>query len=344
MKMIKSLKLKNFGSVPELQKDDFQNLNLIIGENGTGKTFMLKSMYSALRAVENYRRGDDNKSFNDLLSEMLRWTYQVEKIGDIVSKSSEKKQSSETLNFEMFINENKVEYSFKGTTKTRINNAKCDEQPCYGNSVYIPAKEILSLINVILKSRDVDKSFGYDDTYYDLAKAINISSISISYKYSEINKKINGLMGGKVEFDSESQKWIFNANGKQKLSINITSEGIKKLAIIDRLLKSGYIDENSVIFIDEIESSLHPKTISELLDIIEILSFDFGMQFFISSHSYFVIKKMYLIALKRKKTLPCISLQKNKAEYFDMLDGMPNNSIIDESIRLYEEEINEVVG
>ena len=62
-------------------------------------------------------------------------------------------------------------------------------------------------------------------------------------------------------------------------------------------------------------------------------------------HLYFVIKKLYLNALKRKVSIPCISLSQNgNAQYFDMLNGMPENSIINESVRLYEEEINEVLG
>ena len=44
-----------------------------------------------------------------------------------------------------------------------------------GNSVFIPAKEVLSLFSVILKSREIDKSFGFDDTYYDLVKALRIA-------------------------------------------------------------------------------------------------------------------------------------------------------------------------
>ena len=70
-----------------------------------------------------------------------------------------------------------------------------------------------------------------------------------------------------------------------------------------------------------------------------------GIQIFIASHSYFVIKKLYLNALKRKSSIPCISMSKeNGIQYYDLLDGMPDNSIINESVRLYEEEINEVLG
>lgn len=83
---IEELQLKNFGMIENFNCNQFSNINLIIGENGTGKTFLLKALYSAVKALEEYKRGDDITPINDILSEKLRWTFQVEKLGDIVSK------------------------------------------------------------------------------------------------------------------------------------------------------------------------------------------------------------------------------------------------------------------
>ena len=85
---IEELQLKNFGMIENFNCNQFSNINLIIGENGTGKTFLLKALYSAVKALEEYKRGDDITPINDILSEKLRWTFQVEKLGDIVSKSA----------------------------------------------------------------------------------------------------------------------------------------------------------------------------------------------------------------------------------------------------------------
>ncbi len=124
--------------------------------------------------------------------------------------------------------------------------------------------------------------------------------------------------------------------------VNHTLDTPRRLTCVSRPRRFG---KSFVVFIDEIESALHPTAISEFLDIIDRIASDMGIQFFIASHSYFVIKKLYLIALKRKQSIPCISLSKDKGvQYFDMLEGMPENSIINESIRLYEEEIEEVLG
>ncbi|MFK5970006.1 MAG: hypothetical protein QM487_07820 [Candidatus Marithrix sp.] len=40
------------------------------------------------------------------------------------------------------------------------------------NSIFIPAKEVLSLFSIIKKSRLIDKTFGFDDTYLDLVIAL----------------------------------------------------------------------------------------------------------------------------------------------------------------------------
>ena len=113
---------------------------------------------------------------------------------------------------------------------------------------------------------------------------------------------------------------------------------------MERLLANGYLNTNSIIFIDEIESALHPKAVCQFLDMIDNIANEMGIQVFITSHSYFVIKKLFLIALKKENTVKCISLNKGtEAQICDLYDGMPNNSIIDTSIQLYEQEIEEVL-
>lgn len=338
--MIQKVTIENLGIIDEIKFDKLQNINLIIGENGTGKSFLLKSLYSAMKTVEEYRRGEDIRSTSDILSERLRWCFQTEKLGDIV-----KKGSSLPLKFEMQWNDQIFSYGFTEKTMAKVLNVTNEIEPLNSNSIFIPAKEVLSLFNIILKSREIDKVFGFDDTYYDLVKALRIApQRGKNYKvFSKSRKTLEDIIGGRVEFDDSTNKWYYR-KGKQKFSIGATSEGVKKIAILDRLLGNGYLTKSSVIFIDEIESALHPTAISDFLDIIDIIAFDMGIQVFIASHSYFVIKKLYLNALKRKKSISCISLSKGEPQYYDLLDGMPENSIINESVRLYEEEIKEVLG
>jgi AAA15 family ATPase/GTPase len=338
---IDKLQLKNFGMLEEFRCDQFSNINLIIGENGTGKTFLLKALYSAVKSLEEYKRGDDISPINDILSEKLRWTFQVEKLGDLVSKAAD-----EGLDFQMKMDKLSLNYQFSKSAASKVGTVDPIVSGKEGNSIFIPAKEVLSLFSVILKSREIDKAFGFDDTYYDLAKALRIApSRGKNYAvFADSRKVVGNVIDGKVDYDENSGKWYYKNKKNQKFSIGATSEGVKKIAIMDRLLANGYLNGNSIIFIDEIESALHPKAVCQFLDMIDNIANEMGLQVFITSHSYFVIKKLFLIALKKEHTVTCISLNKGKEEQIcDLHDGMPDNSIIDTSIQLYEQEIEEVL-
>lgn len=336
---ITSAAIKNYGMLNSFSCNDFSNINLIIGENGTGKTFLLKSLYSAVRTIEDYKRGDDIRPVGEVLSEKLRWTFQVDKLGDLVDKSS-----NEPLSFSMKLDGDKIGYQFSSSAVSKIVDVTAPEDRRSSNSIFLPAKEVLSLYSVILKSREVDRSFGFDDTYYDLVKALRISPRrGKNYTvFADARKMLVDVIGGKVQFEEDTGKWSFKNNRQQKFSIGATAEGIKKISIIDRLLANGYLDNHSIIFIDEIESALHPEAVCQLLDMVDSLADKMGIQFFISSHSYFVIKKMALMAKNKKDYIKCISLDEGMAPHIcDLSEGMPENSIIDTSIALYEQYIEQ---
>lgn len=333
--------LKNFGIIEQFYNEQFSNINLVIGENGTGKTFLLKALYSAVRSMEEYKRGDDIKTINEIVSEKLRWTFQVDKLGDMVSRSADG-----GLNLDIQFGSGNFCYQFTQSAASKVGCVSVPEKGKIGNSIFIPAKEVLSLYSVILKSREVDQVFGFDDTYYDLAKALRITpSRGKNYTvFANSRKIVSNVIDGKVDYDDGSGKWYYKNKKNQKFAIGAVSEGVKKIAIMDRLLANGYLDTNSAIFIDEIESALHPKEVCQFLDMIAMIAEQMGLQVFITSHSYFVIKKLYLIALKKAHFVSCISLHKGQpAKICDLHDGMPQNTIIDTSIQLYEQEIEEVL-
>ena len=145
------------------------------------------------------------------------------------------------------------------------------------------------------------------------------------------------MFAGKVEYDTRSNRWIFR-KGNQRFPIGVTAEGIKKIAILDTLLGNRYLTQNSIVFIDEPEAALHPQALMTLLDIVAALA-ERGIQFFMASHSYFVVKKLFLIAQEKQISIPILAAQDGKWRSNDLLDGIPHNKIIDESIHLYEEEV-----
>lgn len=335
--MINNVRIKNFGPIQDFNWDKLGQINVILGENGSGKTIILKAIYSALKAFEMHKRGDEKRDIADLLQEKLYWTFQVDKIGDLVTRGSDS-----PLLFNMISDFGRLRYSFGKDTEKRIRDIEPEGVRVNTNSIFFPAKEVLTNYSFILHSRDVEQSFGYDDTYYDLAVALRAQTTrGRNYdQFSEVRGSLSEMINGYVDLNEATNRWVYS-RGKSQFSMGVTAEGIKKIAILDRLLGNRYLNRDSIIFIDEPESALHPKYIDFFMDVAYRLS-QRGIQIFIATHSYFVIKKLALISAKSKFSMPvaiCDDVDKNQWRHEDLVDGMPDNQIIQESIRLYEEEI-----
>ena len=337
--MISKISLDCFGPTNSLRWTGLGSVNLVIGGNGSGKTFLLKAIYSSLRTLEAYKRGQEQRTAAEILADKLYWTFQQDKIGDLVSKGQS------TLRFELELDQRAFSFSFGKDTTKQIAALENHVPPRAANSIFLPPKEVLSLQHIILKSREQDKDFGFDDTYYDLAKALTYGT-SAGKNYTEFAKSrtaLESILSGKIEFDPASQKWQFKNNRNQKFQIGVTAEGIKKIAILDTLLGNRFLSLESVIFIDEPESALHPDAIEQLMEIIGLLAAR-GIQFFIASHSYFVIKKLYLLAQEQQMSIPVLSSVADQWQADDLLNGMPENPIIAASIALYRKEMEITLG
>lgn len=333
--MIKNVEMSSYGPIEYLScGEKLQNINLIIGENGSGKTFFLKALYSAMRTIEQYQRDKEPKTDKDLLFDALYWTFEARSLGDLVKKGKS------MLTFSMVSNEGECfGYNFGTSTQKAIQNLTNSFRPTTVNSLFIPAKEIVTIQDIILKTYDEDRAFGFDKTYVDLARALSKTLRGRNYKeFSIARKSLYDAIGGKMAYDTVTKEWIFRDKERREIQINLTSEGTKRLAILDSLLGIHYLTRNSVVIIDEAEANLHPSMIGKFLEILIQLA-KAGLQIFISSHSYFVIKKLYILAHKNRLSIPVISFDNGKVTMSDLSAEMPDNPIINESIRLYEEEI-----
>lgn len=331
--MIKSFNLNNFGPINSLSVSGLGTINLVIGPNRTGKTVLLKALYCAQKAIEEFGRGKNKSSIAEILNYKLYWTFQVGKIGQLVRKPNDG-----SLEFSMTEQKDGIfSFSFGPDTEKKISTISNTCPRRLTNSIFIPAKEILSLLGVIKKSREVDFDFGFDETYYDLARALTPPTKGkIAAACREARKHLQTALDGRIEYSKEKQTWVYY-QGRYSFDLNITSEGTKKIAIFDTLIANHFLTKDSVIFIDEPESGLHPGLIMHLIDIIVELA-QYGMQFFIASHSYFVIKKLHLVAKSKNISIPVISFDE-ETNVSNLRDGMPENPIVDESVKLYEQEM-----
>ena len=334
---IESVHFENYAVLGSFDLPRVSPINLVIGENGTGKTVFLKALYSAVRSAVGIFRNTYYSSTNEVLYEKLRRTFQVFSLGELVTHGS-----TGPLAFQMKLDGQLVGYSFPARAAKREASVRFPNHDWEINSVFIPAKEVFTHYYGILSSRENDRSLCFDDTYYDLVKALRPLRQHEEYgtAFSGSRAYIWEFIRGQVEVDGLNGGWRFRDPENNKISIGAVSDGVKKLCEFDYLFANGCVDDRSLIFIDDIETTLHPDAVCRLLDMINDLAAKTEIQFFISTHSAVVIRKLALMANKHPDLVTCISLSRDKKPVIcDLHDGMPDNSIIDTSIRLYEQEI-----
>ncbi len=335
--MLEAFDIKNCGPLRDVPWTPGPGFNVVIGENDTGKTLLFKALYTLVRSVEEYGRGSDYRTFRQVLDSKLTWTFQLKKIGDLVRKGEGNK-----LQVQASVDNQSVFFSFGQSAEKGVGEALEPERPRTANSIYFPAKEVLSIEAIIRQSREIDKQFGFDDTYYDLVQAVNKPpQMGKNWKsFADARKGLGHLLGGRLE--QSGKEWFF-VKGKAWHPVSVTAEGIKKIAILDRLLGNRMLTPESILFIDEPEAALHPEAIIQFLDMLALLAAQ-GVQIFMATHSYFVLKKLQILTAQKGMSVPILSLSGGKASTSDLKDGMPENPIVDTSIALYEQELEASLG
>ncbi len=312
-----------------------EGINIFIGENGTGKTHIMKLLYSACQSV------DLGVSFPHKVVK----TFKPDdyKISRLVNRRPGNTKAKVEISSNKVNNSLSMEFSNK-TKKwdAEVNNEeKWEKNLNELNSTFIPAKEILSnSYNIIsaVEKNNVD----FDDTYLDIIHSAKID-ISAGKNTNQKNKhleKINKIIGGKVVFDSKKDRFYLK-QGNLNLEFNLVSEGIRKIALLWQLVKNGTLEKGAVLFWDEPEANINPQHIPLIVDMLLELEKQ-GVQIFIATHDY-ILSKYFDVKVQNEQKIVFHSLYKTekgvKCESNKVFRNLDNNTIRDTFIQLYKDEV-----
>lgn len=285
---ISRLSLDNF-TVFEHTDIEFSNgINVFIGENGTGKTHVMKVIYSACQATR------PDISFSHKLVKVFKPDYLN------ISRLARRKVGGTNTRIKVSSDVASISAEFHNKTKkwdARVTGEeKWEKQLGDLTSTFIPAKEILS--NAWNLEAAVDKNnVDFDDTYVDIVTSakIDISAgkdTSDRKRYLDILQKITT---GKVHLEKE--KFYLKPGNQAKIEFQLVAEGIRKIALLWQLIKNGTLEKGSVLFWDEPEANINPIHIPVIIEMLLELQRN-GVQIFISTHDYILAK---YFEVKRKE-------------------------------------------
>lgn len=331
-----------------------KNINVICGENSTGKTTLLKVMYSVLKPLSKGNKEAINREMEEqLFVNKLQGVFRPDgmKIGRLVSR----KQGSNRTDFEVLLDKNqKIAIGF-GNRQENHADIKIDASKFSGtyDVIYIPTKEMISTTEHFASLYE-EYHIDFEELYYDLAKLLDrpLSKGPNTNEQNEVLKSFEEIMKGQIV--QRDKKFYLKVRGEGEFEMGLLSDGYRKLAMIVYLILSGSMNKNTILFWDEPETNMNPKTIRPIVQALVALA-KMGVQIFVTTHDYFVQQEFNMLTVYPELNPECLdirfmSLYRDgemndvKYELEKTASDLKHNAIMQEFDAMYDREQEFIYG
>lgn len=324
--MLESLKVSNFTVFGTDVEFAFSpGLNVIVGENGAGKTHVLKLGYlfsRAWRDLTAQRLAVNKERAQSYLAERLAELFQVSDLSALIRRSARSSAALQaqvnghipTVQMRMpdepaFSSPGlpeampwKVQIQRKdsGLLKATVLPDEVPEAAARNaflpQQVLVPSKEMVSLFKGLIGLFDKYREFPLDISYRDLAVAMStLEQRDTPALALDVMQRMQTLLGGSLKLDKGEM--VFELADGSNLDISLMAEGYRKLAMLIYLLRYGVVERGSTLFWDEPESNLNPAALKLLGEALFALT-GLGVQVIVATHSLFLLREFEILQLK----------------------------------------------
>mgnify|MGYP002753824223 CR=1 FL=1 len=308
------IKFKNLGPIKsgEINFNDLKGINLIIGKNNTGKTYLSNFIYTVLKniQIEKILKIDDLSKKNKNMSKIERGKKLSElcKIDLPFAFHTNKKHFENTeINIE-FDTKNKL----TGNEEYFLENMEINNIcffPAERSGAILFYNQLLENRNNILRQLELSQDMNllkdvsrYSEPVNEYIIRLNQFKEYENMEETEIYKNlikdidIQNVIEGEVII--KSNKIIFKNENGVELNMGLVSSTVKTLAGFFLYLKYQ-AQRRDIIFIDDIELNLHPEIQKKIMKLINYLSKQ-GLKFIISTHSPIITEEINNMLLFEK--------------------------------------------
>lgn len=283
---IKSMKVLNIMAFhqKELDLQFGDGINILIGENGMGKTTLLKMIYAALQySIENQTSG---KELIHFFSNNLKDFSQMKYPG----------KEKDTCYYEI----SDGQHFFKDYLTKKNGIVSEGWKGLNIQSVFIPTTEMLSHSKGFL-AMNQKYNMPFDETQIDIIVNASLPETKkVSQSCEIILKEISDVINGKVV--QEDDTFYIVKNDGRKIDFSLEAEGMRKLGLLWKLIRNGLLEKDSVLLWDEPEANLNPELYPLVANILLALQKN-GMQIFLATHSYNFAKYLEIRRTEKEQVL-----------------------------------------
>ncbi len=293
---VQKLYLEQFTAFESATFEFCSSINVLIGANATGKSHVMKIIYTLLKVCETAHQ---NKTapmpeVEVLVDRTLLEVFRTDSLNEFVRCGKEEAWGSldygnEELAFGINREQDDVEVSYEP-------NKLPDPVP----PIYLPPQEFLSINEGFIAAYN-KRELPYDETYYNLSLALNSlplrggQLVDVQEAIAFLRQVIAGEQVEKGEVVTQENGRFKFSLPEGELDVHLVAEGYRKIATLLYLLQNGSLTKDSILFWDEPEANLNPKLIVKVVKVLQLLA-SLGMQIFVATHDYLLSHELSLLA------------------------------------------------
>lgn len=343
--MHEKLVVSNFTVFGDIRVAFSPGINVFIGENGTGKTHLLKILYALQWAQADPRASNGASAIDEKLVRVFR--PDLDKLGRLVTR----RRGRNNARIEGTWNGGTVALEFSTqSTKAEIRGGWSGVT----NPVYVPVKEMMSIAPGF-RSMYERYDLKFEEIYYDILTLAYLPALRgvPGPDRQSLSESIRDVVSGTVveegeKFYLKTRSLGTEAKGSRNLEITLVAEGLRKLALIWKLIQNGALPDGRTLFWDEPEANLNPGMMRIVADILLKLE-RMGVQIFAATHSYALLKELDLQRTEQTRLTfyslyfdaDRLSAGIRPAESYARIEP---NAIEEEYLRLYDKQVDRALG
>ena len=298
--MLTTLRIKNLTVFPEAELKLAKHLNVIVGENGTGKTHVLKLAYCLLATSwEEGRKPNASAPTKSVLqprlADKLVTVFRPETLGRLTRRKQGRERCDIQADF--LTPEHDIAFSFATNSKAEVSIETLPQHWLEAASVYLPTRELLTIFpNFVAVYQGHYLEF--EETWRDTCLLLGAPVLKgpRERRIRELLEPLEIAMQGRIDLDKNGRFYLHGASGRMEMPL--VAEGLRKLAMLSRLIATGRLLDQGYLFWDEPEANLNPRLIKSLARTLLDVS-QGGIQVFIATHSLFLLRELEILLADR---------------------------------------------